>query len=100
MQNLNDPKDLEKTKIKLLQNLSLIEHAPSVQMQQVPPDFYLLDANLHEDRADPNVRMSLQARDRDVQKPGEHFDGDEDQDTSKRENNVVNNADHTMMDDE
>jgi histone deacetylase 1/2 len=100
MQNLNDPKELEKTKIKLLQNLSLIEHAPSVQMQQVPPDFYLLDDNAHEDKADPNVRMSIQARDKEVQKKGEFFDGDEDQDTSKRENAIVNNDAHVMMDDE
>ena len=80
MSNLNDPKDLEKTKIKILQNLSLIEHAPSVQMQQVPPDFYLNDPGLHEDTHDPNVRMSLAAQDREVQKKGEFFDGDDDQD--------------------
>lgn len=97
--NLNDPRELEKTKIKLLQNLSLIEHAPSVQMQQVPPDFFLLDSSLAEDKSDPNVRMSQAARDKDVQRKGEFFDGDEDQDTSKRENRVVNNEDHTMTDD-
>jgi histone deacetylase 1/2 len=98
MQNLNDPRELEKTKIKLLQNLSLIEHAPSVQMQQVPPDFYLLDDKLsaEQDRADPDVRMSLAARDKHVEKKGEFFDGDEDQDTSKQVNNIVNNKDHVM----
>lgn len=102
VQNLNDPKELERIKIKLLQNLSLIEHAPSVQMQQVPPDFYLLDDGLHEDKADPNVRMSMQQKDKEVQKKGEFFDGDEDQDTSKQPKNIVNNSDHAsaMADDE
>ena len=98
--NLNDPKELEKTKIKLLQNLSLIEHAPSVQMQQVPPDFYLLDETLADDKADPNVRMSMAQKDKEIQKKGEFFDGDEDQDTSKQPKNIVNNADHVMADEE
>lgn len=101
MQNQNDPKELEKTKIKLLQNLSLIEHAPSVQMQQVPPDFYLLDDGIHEDRVDPNVRMSIHHQDKEVQRRGEFFDGDEDQDTSKRRNEIVNNDAHaSAMDDD
>ena len=99
-QNLNDPKELEKTKIKILQSLSLIEHAPSVQMQQVPPDFFLLDDKLHEDKADPNVRISMQQRDKDVQKKGEFYEDDEDQDTSKRTNPIVANSDHVMMDDD
>ncbi len=98
MSNLNDPRELERTKIKILQNLSLIEHAPSVQMQQVPPDFYLLDDKSAEDRSDPDVRISVAAADKHVQKKGEFFDGDEDQDTSKRENPIVRNADHVMMD--
>lgn len=101
MANLNDSKELEKTKIKLLQNLSLIEHAPSVQMQQVPPDFFLLDESLAEDQKDPNVRISLAGMDKHVEKKGEFFDGDTDHDTSKRSNPIVNNKDHaSAMEDE
>lgn len=97
--NLNDPRELERNKIKILQNLSAIEHAPSVQMQQVPPDFFLMDerhGGAIDDRADPDVRMSLHASDKLVQAKAEFFDGDEDQDTSKRPNNIVNNEEHAM----
>jgi len=69
-------------------------------MQQVPPDFFLLDDKLHEDKADPNVRISMQQRDKDVQKKGEFYEDDEDQDTSKRTNPIVANSDHVMMDDD
>jgi hypothetical protein len=40
----------------VLQNLKELDFAPSVQMQQVPPDFFLLDETKAEE--DPDVRMS------------------------------------------
>lgn len=89
--NLNDPRDLDKIRVKILQNLSLIEHAPSVQLQQVPPDYYLVDQSLAADKADPDVRMSQSMKDREIQCKGELYDGDEDQDEAKRNYEVVNN---------
>lgn len=41
--NLNAKEELERTKIQVLQNLSQIEHAPSVQMHYVPPDMFLME---------------------------------------------------------
>lgn len=41
--NQNSCKYLEDIKNKILQNLASIEHAPSVQMQQVPNDFFTTD---------------------------------------------------------
>lgn len=45
MENLNSYEYLEKNKQIILQNLSNIKGAPSVQIQEVPPDTYLEDSD-------------------------------------------------------
>jgi len=77
MMNNNPKEELEKTKIQVLQNLSYLEHAPSVQMQQVPPDFYSLE-DMSE--PDPDVRISQKDEDKMVVKENEFFEDDKDQD--------------------
>jgi len=84
MSNSNTKEDLEQTKIAVLQQLSELDHAPSVQMQQVPPDMYLMD--LMEERNDNEKDASVDARftqrdeDMHVEKEGEFFDDESDQD--------------------
>jgi histone deacetylase 1/2 len=78
--NLNTREDLEKTKIKILQNLSAIDHAPSVQMQEIPPDNHLLADDLLLDNKDPDERVSQFEMDKAVEKEGEFFEDDQDQD--------------------
>jgi len=77
MPNNNPKEELEKTKIQVLQNLSYLEHAPSVQMQQVPPDFYSLE-DISE--PDPDVRISQKDEDKMVVKENEFFEDEKDQD--------------------
>ena len=77
--NLNTREDLEKLKIKVLQNLSQIEHAPSVQMQKVPPDWYLLEASELENERDPDVRISQSASDKMIVPDNELYEDDKDQ---------------------
>jgi len=74
--NMNSREDLEKIKTRVLQNLGEIDFAPSVQMQQVPPDFYLLD-DLLEDDEDPDIRVSLKQKDKLVEKQNELYDDDD-----------------------
>jgi hypothetical protein len=82
MENLNDPKYLEKTKIKLIENLRSVQvrtlasaaasyppnacgaacahpgsqGAPGVSMNEIPPDTYL--GSDDEDEEDPDARIS------------------------------------------
>ncbi len=85
--NLNTREDLEKTKITLLQMLSELEHSPSVQMHQVPPDFYLRDDS--DDDKDPDVRISQRDEDKMVAKENEYYDDDRDQDMSSTQDRGV-----------
>jgi len=80
MVNYNTREELERTKVLVLQNLSQLDHAPSVQMQQVPPDLLTLD-DPTEDQADPDVRISQKEEDKMVIKETEFYSGDKDQDT-------------------
>jgi hypothetical protein len=75
--NLNSKDDLERTKTQVLMDLSQLEHAPSVQMQQIPPDIFLME-DLHEE--DPDVRISQKLEDKLVEKENEFYEDDKDQD--------------------
>lgn len=74
---------LEDVKNSILQNLSYIEHAPSVQMHQVPSDFFLQDF-LDEDELDENAERDarMHGMDTSVVPMNEFFDDDKDQDYS------------------
>lgn len=61
MPNLNSPEYLEKCKIKVLENLRSSQFAPSVQMQDVPPD--MLSSSDDEDEWDWDVRGNEKERD-------------------------------------
>jgi len=76
MENLNDPKYLEKMKIKLIENLRNLEGAPGVAFSEVPPDTYLGE----EEESDPDVRISQQERDRRVEHEAELSDSEDEDD--------------------
>jgi histone deacetylase 1/2 len=82
--NLNTREKLEERRNAVLQQLKEIEQAPSVQMQLVPPDMYVVD-QFDEDDRDPDVRMSQADYDRAV-KENEFYDSDHDQDSDFDEN--------------
>ncbi len=73
---------------RILQQLGAIDHAPSVQMQYVPPDFFSTEDF---EEPNPDERLSQKDLDKHVQKGGEFYDDDRDQDTSKPANPVVDN---------
>jgi len=83
MENLNDPKYLEKMKINLIENLRNLEGAPGVAFSEVPPDTYL--GSDDEDDADPDVRITQQERDHRVEHEAELSDSDEEDDRRDRE---------------
>ncbi|KAI9136918.1 hypothetical protein BKA69DRAFT_1101288 [Paraphysoderma sedebokerense] len=62
MDNLNTREYLEKVKTRIIENLRHIQHAPSVQMQPVPPDPVLDE--IDEDKEDPDVRIGANLSDR------------------------------------
>lgn len=73
-ENNNDREYLEKLKIKVLENLRCLPHAPSVQLQEVPPS-YNYEAEQDFDGADPDKRLQSSER----QADGEFFDNTNDQ---------------------
>jgi len=76
MENLNDPKYLEKMKIKLIENLRNLEGAPGISLDQVPPDTYI-DSD---DEDDPEIRINQRDSDRKIQHEGELSDSEDDDD--------------------
>ncbi|KAF3795434.1 hypothetical protein EJ110_NYTH04972 [Nymphaea thermarum] len=57
--------------------LRCMQHAPAVQMQEVPPDFYIPDI---EDEENPDERVGGHAKDGQIQRDDESYDGDNDND--------------------
>jgi len=82
MVNENSREYLENVKMKVFEHLRNIEHAPSVQMHQVPPDMYLLE-DMEEDN--PDVRFSQKEQDKYVQPDNEFYADDKDQDRTDYE---------------
>jgi len=75
MENRNSRDVLEKSKQKVLENLSYLQHAPSVQMHRVPPDYFVDSDN--EDEENPDIRFT---RDMKRSHDAEFYDDDNDQD--------------------
>ncbi|KAG6794198.1 hypothetical protein POTOM_003436 [Populus tomentosa] len=78
MENLNSKSYLSTIKMQVLENLRCIQHAPSVQMQEVPPDFYIPDFD--EDEQNPDERMDQHTQDKQIQRDDEYYEGDNDND--------------------
>lgn len=73
MENANTKEYLEKYKLKIFQHLKALNGAPSVQMQEVPPDFIMREAEeIHPDtRTEDNGKRQHDA---------EFYEHDQDQD--------------------
>ncbi|KAK4396755.1 Histone deacetylase 9 [Sesamum angolense] len=56
MENLNSKSYLNTIRQQVCENLSSIQHAPGVQMHEVPPDFYIPDFD--EDELNPDERVN------------------------------------------
>eukprot|EP00171_Calliarthron_tuberculosum_P018028 IDg18028t1 len=74
MENSNNKEYLDKLKVKVLENLRCLNAAPSVQMQEVPPTYYVSEEELEED-ANPDERIKSDRR----QASGEFYNDDKDQ---------------------
>ncbi|KAH9660075.1 Histone deacetylase [Citrus sinensis] len=77
-ENLNSKSYLSTIKMQVLENLRSIQHAPSVQMQEVPPDFYIPEFD--EDEQNPDERMDQHTQDKQIQRDDEFYEGDNDND--------------------
>uniref|UniRef100_A0A453BXL8 Histone deacetylase n=1 Tax=Aegilops tauschii subsp. strangulata TaxID=200361 RepID=A0A453BXL8_AEGTS len=78
MDNLNSKTYLSSIKVQVMESLRAIQHAPGVQMQEVPPDFYVPDFD--EDELDPDERVDQHTQDKQVHRDDEYYEGDNDND--------------------
>ncbi|KAM3740663.1 hypothetical protein ACB098_08G116100 [Castanea mollissima] len=78
IENLNSKSYLSTIKMQVFENLRCIQHAPGVQMQEVPPDFYIPDFD--EDEQNPDERMDQHTQDKHIQRDDEYYEGDHDND--------------------
>ncbi|CAI0398228.1 unnamed protein product [Linum tenue] len=78
IENFNSKSYLSTIKVQVMENLRHIQHAPSVQMQEVPPDFYIPDFD--EDEQNPDERMDQHTQDKQIQRDDEYYNGDNDND--------------------
>jgi len=56
-ENMNTRQSLENLKAKTLENLRLLQGAPSVQMQEIPPDMLFLSSESESEESDPDERQ-------------------------------------------
>uniref|UniRef100_A0A3Q7IZG2 Histone deacetylase n=1 Tax=Solanum lycopersicum TaxID=4081 RepID=A0A3Q7IZG2_SOLLC len=78
IENLNSKSYIGTIKMQVMENLRCLQHAPSVQMQEVPPDFYIPDFD--EDEQNPDERVNQHTQDKHIQRDDEYYEGDHDND--------------------
>ncbi|XP_020527329.1 histone deacetylase 9 isoform X2 [Amborella trichopoda] len=78
VENLNSKSYLSSIKVQVMESLRCIQHAPGVQMQEVPRDFYIPDSD--EDEQNPDERVDQHTEDKQIQREDEYYDGDNDND--------------------
>uniref|UniRef100_T1J752 Histone deacetylase n=1 Tax=Strigamia maritima TaxID=126957 RepID=T1J752_STRMM len=76
-ENANSKQYLDTIVKTVMENLKLLEHAPCVQMQEVPPDLLSLE---NTEEPDPDVRNNQNDVDNRIEPTEEYYDGDKDQD--------------------
>ncbi|KAL6841214.1 hypothetical protein ACP4OV_028987 [Aristida adscensionis] len=76
--NYNSKTYLSSIKVQVMECLRSIQHAPGVQMQEVPPDFYIPD--IDEDELDPDERVDQHTQDKQIHRDDEYYEGDNDND--------------------
>lgn len=78
--NLNSPKYLDNVRQQALENIRRLQGAPSVQMQEIPPELLLGGDSDDSEDEDPDERESQRALDRRIDFENDYYDGDQDQD--------------------
>lgn len=78
IENMNSKSYLGTIQTHVLESLRCIQHAPSVQLQEVPPDFYIPDFD--EDERNPDERLDQHTQDKQIQRDDEYYEGDNDND--------------------
>ncbi|KAJ3675084.1 hypothetical protein LUZ60_004126 [Juncus effusus] len=78
IENMNSKSYLSAVKVQVMESLRSIQHAPSVQMHEVPPDFYIPD--IDEDLQNPDERIHQITQDRMIERDDEYYEGDNDND--------------------
>lgn len=79
-ENANSKQYLEMINRYVYDNLKMCQHAPSVQMFNIPEDGLPPEDERTQDEPDPDVRISQSDEDRMVEPRNEFFDGDNDND--------------------
>ncbi|KAF3945208.1 hypothetical protein CMV_028402 [Castanea mollissima] len=87
IENLNSKSYLSTIKMQVFENLRCIQHAPGVQMQEVPPDFYIPDFD--EDEQNPDERMDQHTQDKHIQRDDEYYEGDHDNDQNMEDSLLI-----------
>lgn len=82
MENLNSKSHLSAIKVQVMESLRCIQHAPGVQMHEVPPDFYLPDFD--DDAMNLDERLPQNIQDKQIQRDDEYYEGDNDNDGEDR----------------
>lgn len=77
-ENLNNKQYIETIRQFLYENLKLLDHAPSVQMHDVPPD--IINTDNENDEGNPDVRVQATDEEKRVEPNNEFYSGDQDQD--------------------
>lgn len=75
--NANSKQYLELIVKHTVENLKILEHAPSVQFQDVPPDLLKLEIV---DEPNPDKRTCQAEEDKRIEHPSEFYAGDKDND--------------------
>jgi histone deacetylase 1/2 len=73
--NTNTKAYMASIKQSCMEHLRAMEHAPGVQMQEIPPDHFLPDYDAEEEyeEEDPEQRLSERERDRMVVRDNEYY---------------------------
>lgn len=79
-ENANSKQYLEMINRYVYDNLKMCQHAPSVQMYDIPEDALPPEDERTQDEPDPDVRISQSEEDRMIEPRNEFFDGDQDND--------------------
>ena len=75
IENMNVKSYIEQIKKQVLENLKCIEHAPGVQMSEVPPDNYIPELNENDSEDEnPDERLGQYAMDRNIKRDEEFYD--------------------------
>jgi histone deacetylase 3 len=89
-ENMNSKQYLENIKNKVLENIRCLQGAPSVQMQEVPPDMAFVESD--SDDEDPNARASQRENDMHVVDEREFYEDDQDNDAYLSDDYVDKNS--------